>query len=58
MFQTFYVRKRETSNNGGLEDRVRTDVWTECARATTFLSNITKIMAKDRCTYQLMFGST
>jgi hypothetical protein len=48
---------REPLNNGGLEDSVRTGVWAECARITTFLSNITLIKAKGRCPYQLMFGS-
>jgi hypothetical protein len=44
-------------NIGGLEDSVRTGLWPECARVTTFLSNITLIKAKDKYPYQLMFGS-
>jgi hypothetical protein len=56
-FQTLYGRMRATLNNGGLEDSVRTGVWAECARITTFLSSITLIKAKGKCPYQLMFGS-
>jgi hypothetical protein len=37
----------------GLEDSVRTGVWAECARTTTFLSNITAFKAMDKCAYQL-----
>jgi hypothetical protein len=55
-FQTFYGRIRATLNNGELEDSIRTGVWVECARVTTFLSNITSIKAKHKCPYELMFG--
>jgi hypothetical protein len=56
-FLTIYGRFRETLNNEGLGYSVRTDTWDKCARTTTFLSNITSIKAKDKCAYQLMFGS-
>jgi hypothetical protein len=56
-FQSFYGRIRETLNNVWLEDSVRTGVWADCARTTTFLSNITSMKAKDRCPYHIMFGS-
>jgi hypothetical protein len=56
-FQTSYKSIRGTLNNGGPEDGVRTGECANCARTTTFLSNITSIKAKDKFPYQLMFGS-
>jgi hypothetical protein len=56
-FQTFYGRVIATLNYGGIKDRVRTGVWSECVRTKTFLSNITSIKAKDKCTNQIIFGS-
>jgi hypothetical protein len=55
--QTFYESVRSTLNTGGLEDSVRTGVRADCARTTTFHSNITSIKANDECPYQLMLGS-
>jgi hypothetical protein len=55
-FQIFYGRIRAILNNGGLEDRIRSGVWAECARTTAFLSNHTSIKAKDKCPYPIMFG--
>jgi hypothetical protein len=54
--QIFYGRIRPTLNNGGLDDSIRTGVWADCARTTTFLSNIISIKAKDKCAYQLIFS--
>jgi hypothetical protein len=48
---------RGTLNNGGLEDNLRTGIWAEFARNTTFLFSIISIKAKDKCSYQQMFGS-
>jgi hypothetical protein len=43
-------------NIGGLEDILRTSLWSECARTTTILSNISSIKVEDKCPYQLMYG--
>jgi hypothetical protein len=56
-FQIFYGRIRARFDNGGIEDSVRTGVWAEFARITTFLSNIILIKAKDKCPYEIMFSS-
>jgi hypothetical protein len=56
-FQTFFGRIRATLNNAELEEGIRSGVWAECARTTTFLSNVTAIKSKEKCPYQLMFGS-
>jgi hypothetical protein len=48
---------RSTLNNVGLEDSVRTGLWAERVRTTTFPSNITSIKAKDEFPYQIIFGS-
>jgi hypothetical protein len=50
-FLIFYGMIRATLNIGGHEDSVNTGVWAECARTTTFLSNITSIKAKDKFPY-------
>jgi hypothetical protein len=54
--QIFYGRSGPTLNNGGLDDSIRTGVWADCARTTTFLSNIISTKAKDKCLYQLIFS--
>jgi hypothetical protein len=54
-FPTFYERIRLTLNNGGTGDSIRTGVWAECERTTTFFFNITPIKAKDKIPYQFMF---
>jgi hypothetical protein len=43
--------------NEKVKDSVRTGVWAECARTSSFLSNVMLIKAKDECPHQLMFGS-
>jgi hypothetical protein len=55
-FPKFYGSIRARLNNGALEDSVRSGVWAACTRTTTFLSNNNSIKAKDKCTYQLIFG--
>jgi hypothetical protein len=40
-------------NNAGLENSERSGT----ARTTTFMPNITEIKGKDKCPYQLLFGS-
>jgi hypothetical protein len=45
-FQTFFGRIRSILNNAGLEEGIRYGARAECARTTTFLSNITSIKAK------------
>ena len=44
-------------NNAGLENDVRSGVWSECANTVTFLSNITSMKMQDKCPYQLLFGN-
>jgi hypothetical protein len=56
-FQTFSGRIRAILNNAGIEEGLRSGVWAECARTTTFLSNITALKSRAICPYQLMFGS-
>jgi len=45
-------------NDAGLEEEIRSGVWSECANTVTFLSNITSLKGQDKCPYQLLFGST
>jgi hypothetical protein len=45
-------------NNAGLEDEIRSGVWSECANTVTFLSNIMSLNGQDKCPYQLLFGSS
>jgi hypothetical protein len=40
-FQIFFGRIRAALNNAGLEEVIKSGVWAEFARTTTFLSNIT-----------------
>jgi hypothetical protein len=56
-FQTFFGRIRAILNNAGLEEGIRSGVWAECARITTFLSYITALNSRAMCPCQLMFGS-
>jgi hypothetical protein len=56
-FQTFFGKIREMLNNLGLEDHLRSGVWSECAMTVTFLSNITSIKDKMICPYQLLYGN-
>jgi hypothetical protein len=46
-FQIFYGGIRTILNNGVFEDSLRSGVFSDCARTTTFLSNISPIMAND-----------
>ena len=55
-FQTLYGRIRAILNDAGLENEIRSGVWSECANNVTFLSNITSIKARDKCPYQWLFG--
>ena len=45
-------------SSAGLEEEIRSGVWSECANTVTFLSNITSLKGQDKCPYQLLFGST
>jgi hypothetical protein len=45
-------------NDAGLENEVRSEVWSEFANTVNFLSNITSLKGQDKCPYQLLFGST
>jgi hypothetical protein len=54
--QTFYGKIIAIFNNGGREDSIRTGVWAEGVRPTTFFSNLTSIKAKDKCPYQLFLA--
>jgi hypothetical protein len=45
-------------NDAGLEEEIRSGVWSECANTATFLSNITSLKGQDKFPYQLLFGST
>jgi hypothetical protein len=56
-FQTFFGRIRAILNNARLEEGLRSGVWAECARTTTFLSNVTALKSRAMCPFQLMFGS-
>jgi hypothetical protein len=56
-FQIFFGRIRAILNNAGLEEGLRSVVWDECARNTTFLSSITALKSREMCPYQLMFGN-
>jgi len=56
-FQTFYGRIRAVLNHAGFENGERSGIWAECARAITFLSNITASKTKEKCPYQLLFGN-
>jgi hypothetical protein len=49
-FQTLYGRIRAMLNDAGLENDVRSGVWSECANTVTFLSNITST----KCPHQLL----
>jgi hypothetical protein len=55
-FQTLYGRIRAMLNDAGLEDDVRSGVWSECANTVTFLSNITSTKTQNKCPHQLLFG--
>jgi hypothetical protein len=54
-FQTLYGRIRAMLNDAGLENDVRSGVWSECANTVTFLSNITSTKTQDKCPHQLLF---
>jgi hypothetical protein len=56
-FQTFYGRIRAMFNHAGFENGERSGTWAECARTVTFLSNVTASKTKEKCHYQLLFGS-
>jgi hypothetical protein len=56
-FQTFYDRIRAMLNHAGFENGERSGIWAECARTITFLSNKTASKTKEKCPYQLLFGS-
>jgi hypothetical protein len=45
-------------NDAGLENEVRSGLWSECANPVTFESNITSFKGQGKCPYQLLFGST
>jgi hypothetical protein len=54
-FQTLYGRICAMLNDAGLEDDVRSGVWSECANTVTFLSNITSTKTQDKCPHPLLF---
>jgi hypothetical protein len=54
-FQTLYRCIRAVPNDAGLENDVRSGVWSECANTFTFLSNITSIKNQDKSPHQLLF---
>jgi hypothetical protein len=56
-FQPFYGRIRAMSYHAGFENGKRSGIWAEYARTITFLSNIPASKTKERCPYQLLFGS-
>jgi hypothetical protein len=56
-FQTFYGRIGAMLNHAGFENGVRSCIWAECARTITFLSNTRASKTKEKCPYQLLFGS-
>jgi hypothetical protein len=57
-FQTLNGQIRKMLNDAGLEEEIRSGVWSECANTVTVLSNITSLKGQDKCPYQLLFGST
>jgi hypothetical protein len=56
-FQTFFGRIRAMLNSSGLNDQLRSGVWSDSSMTVTFLSNITAIKNKTICPYQLLFRS-
>jgi hypothetical protein len=57
-FQTLYGQICTMLNDEGLQYEVRSEVWSECAKTVTFLSNISSLEAQDNSPYQLLFGRT
>lgn len=50
--------KFKVIHDEGLENEIRSGVWSEYANTVTFLSNITFHKSNNKCPYQLLFRST
>ena len=56
-YQTLYNRLRATMNEAGFEDKMRYDLWAECALCVTILENICVNENQDKSPYELFYGN-